>query len=156
MIRIFNRNRNAIGQLMAALIFLGTFGFLFMFDGFATKSQASGCCGGGEAAVTSFAADSSGDFGSGLPMDAESIGGCCGGQDEPIPSSSNNGGYTCGCVGSDGPCSCTMKNNCNGEGSRACPSSNSNCSVDLYVCANYCSGWCEIGGSAPCQGDCDG
>ena len=67
MIRIFNRNRNAIGQFMVALIFLGTFGFLFMFDGFAAKSEAKSCCGGGEAVVTTFTADSSGDFGSDIP-----------------------------------------------------------------------------------------
>ena len=155
MINVFYKNRNTIGQFMVALIFLGTFGFLFTYDRFVSKSQAGSCCSGGEAAVTSFAADSSSDFGSDIRMDAESAGGCYGGQDKPIPASSNNGGYTCGCVGSDGTCSCTMSNNCDGQGSRACPSSNSNCSVDLYVCANYCSGWCKIGGSAPCQGGCD-
>ena len=68
MINVFYKNRNTIGQFMVALIFLGTFGFLFTFDGFVSKSQASGCCGGGEAAATSFAADSSGDYSNEIPM----------------------------------------------------------------------------------------
>lgn len=125
MIRIFNRNRNAIGQFMAALIFLGTFGFLFMFDGFAAKSQASGCCGTSEAAVTTFAADSSGDFGSGLPMDAGSTGGCCSSQDKPIPSSSNNngdgdgdGGCDCACI--DGGCGSCGDSQCDGSKTQSC------------------------------------
>lgn len=100
MIRIFNRNRNAIGQFMVALIFLGTFGFLFTFDGFVSKSQASGCCGGGEAAVISFTADSSGDFGSDIPMDTSSQNHI---MNKVIPSSSNNNGDGDG----DGDCDCT-------------------------------------------------
>ena len=120
MIHVFYRNRNTIGQFIVALIFLGTFGFLFTYDGFVSKSQASGCCGG-EAAVTSFAADSSGDYGSVILMDAESTDGCCGGQDKVIPSSSNNGSTpTCptGANGCSYPSTCQeCKNNpiCTGD-----------------------------------------
>lgn len=98
MINVFYRNRNTIGQFMVALIFLGTFGFLFTYDGFVSKSAATSCCGGGEAAVTSFTADSSGDYGSDILMDA-ATGGCCGGENKVIPSSSNNGdGDPCDCL----------------------------------------------------------
>ena len=70
MIHVFYRNRNTIGQFIVALMFLGTFGFLFTYDGFVSKSQASGCCGGDGAKMASFAADSSGDYDSDIPMDA--------------------------------------------------------------------------------------
>ena len=113
MIRIFNCNRNAIGQFMVALIFLGTFGFLFTFDGFVSKSQASGCCSGGEAVVTSFAADSSGDFDSDVSVDAPAANGC-----QCVPGSictscakpNDCGGSTIGGCGSkNGTCTCSSK-----------------------------------------------
>ena len=136
MIRIFNRNRNAIGQFMVALIFLGTFGFLFMFDGFAAKSEAKSCCGGGAPTVTTFAADSSGDFGSEISMDAESSGGCCGGQDESIPSSSNNNGdEVCACGYQGCPSS-----SCSGCSTKSCSSVCNNC-----VCPSYCSNAGAVG-----------
>ena len=153
MINVFYKNRNTIGQFMVALIFLGTFGFLFAYDGFVSKSQASGCCGGGETAVTSFAADSSGDYSSDVPIEAEATDGCCGGKDNAILSSDSSG---CNCLGPDGPCICGSSTACGGSGSRACPSSNPNCSVEVTVCANYCKSWCVQGnGAAPCQGACD-
>ena len=157
MINVFYKNRNTIGQFMAALIFLGTFGFLFTFDGFVSKSEATSCCCSGEAVVTSFAADSSGDYGSDSSVDTSGIDGCCGGQDKFIPSSSsNNGGFDCGCVGGDpeGKCSCTPSSYCNGTGSRACPSDNPDCSIAVGVCTESCHSWCVIGGSPPCQGAC--
>ena len=76
MIHVFYRNRHTIGQFMVALMFLGTFGFLFTYDGFVAESTATSCCGGGEAAVTSFAADSSGDFDSDVPVDAPAANKC--------------------------------------------------------------------------------
>ncbi len=152
MIRIFNRNRNAIGQFMAALIFLGTFGFLFMFDGFAAKSQASGCCGGGEAAVTTFAADSSGDFGSGLPMDAGPTGGCCSSQDKPIPSSSNNNGDGDG----DGDCDCTcIEGGCGSCDENKCEeASHVDCEDGCgHTCPDDFHGCCSDKGTAYCPND---
>ena len=152
MIRIFNCNRNAIGQFMVALIFLGTFGFLFTFDGFATKPEAKGCCGGGEPAVTTFAADSSGDFGSDIPMDVESTDGCCGGQNKPIPSSSNNNGDGDG----DG-CECGLSCACNSpsdcDGTKTCPNVDApGCCFDdaKYVC--QCSSFCGGKGPTGCSG----
>ena len=104
MIHVFYRNRNTIGQFMVALIFLGTFGFLFTYDGFVAESTATSCCGGGEAAVTAFAVDSSGDFGSDIPTDASDPDGCYGGRAKLIPSSSNNDGDPdCDCLFEPGP-----------------------------------------------------
>ena len=108
MINVFYRNRNTIGQFMVALIFLGTFGFLFTFDGFVSESKASGCCGGGEAAVTSFAADSSGDFDSDVSMDAPAANGCECVQGSICSSCANAG--DCGPETKDGcggSCSCS-------------------------------------------------
>ncbi len=136
MIRIFNRNRNTIGQFMVALIFLGTFGFLFMFDGFAVKSEAKSCCGGGAPAVTTFAADSSGDFGSDTPMDAEATDGCCGGEGKVIPSSSNSNG--------DDPCDCLFEPGSSED--RECGSCASN-----YECGGPATG-CDMG--CPCSHPC--
>ena len=120
MINVFYRNRNTIGQFMVALIFLGTFGFLFTFDGFTAKSEAKSCCGG-EAAVTTFAADSSGDFGSDIPMDAEPIGGCCDKEDKVIPSSSNNNDEDTGCTCLDGNyCDECDTSDCGGTHERYC------------------------------------
>ena len=102
MIHVFYRNRNTIGQFMVMLILLGTFGFLFTYE-FVSDSQASGCCGG-EAAVTSFTADSSEDFGSDIPTDASDTDGCYGGQAKLIPSSSNSDGDPdCDCLFEPGP-----------------------------------------------------
>ena len=106
---------------MVALIFLGTFGFLFTYDGFAAKSEAKRCCGGGEAAVTTFAADSSGDFGSDIPMDAPVTSGCCGGEDKVIPSSSNNNDDSDDCTCLNGnPCSYCDSPPANGCGTNSC------------------------------------
>lgn len=138
MVNVFYKNRNTIGQFMVALIFLGTFGFLFTFDGFVPKLQASGCCSGGEAAVTSFAADSSGDYGSAIPMDAEPTDGCC--------------GADCTCLGTD--CgSCNDDNHCSKLpkiDQNACPKNNScegtdNCGCDGSICVNssQCNGACQ-------------
>ena len=107
MIHVFYRNRNTIGQLMVALIFLGTFGFLFTYDGFVAESTATSCCGGGEVAVTSFAADSSGDYGSAISMDAPSQNHII---HKVIPSSSNNGDSDCACI--SGGCGDCGKNKC--------------------------------------------
>ena len=120
MINVFYRNRNTIGQFMVALIFLGTFGFLFASDGFVSKSQALGCCGGGEAAVTSFAADSSGDYGSDILMDVEPTSGCCGGEDKVILSSSNSNSMPQCPTGGNG---CNFPDVCN-----ECYNTNQKCS----------------------------
>lgn len=146
MINVFYKNRNTIGQFMVALIFLGTFGFLFTFDGFVSKSQASGCCGGGEAVMTSFTADSSGDYGSAIPMDAEPTDGCSGGEDRVIPSTSNNG-TKCNCATS---CSCGSSSSC--DGAKTCPDA-STCCFDHtdgeYVC--QCSSYCGGKGPIKCK-----
>ena len=146
MIRIFNRNRNAIGQFMVALIFLGTFGFLFMFDGFAAKSEAKSCCGGGEAAMTTFAADSSGDFGSDLPMDAESTDGCCSETDTLSDSESN-----CPtCIEGVAGCNICSSDNACGGSDNGCKSGS-----ECYNSQRGCRGDCE---GKICKADkqCDG
>ena len=132
MIHVFYKNRNTIGQFMVALIFLGTFGFLFTFDGFVLDSQASGCCGGGEAAVTSFAADSSGDYGSDIPMDAPSSGGCCGGEDNASD---------CKCL-NDGETSCNTcgDSTCSGSQTQSCANT---CTSEGRQCGSVC---CKDGG----------
>ena len=154
MIHVFYKNRHTVGQFMVALILLGTFGFLFTCNGFVSESQALDCCSGGKAKTASFAADSSGDFGSDFPLNAETTRSCCSGEENAVFSSSSSG---CNCLGPDGPCSpCGSGSACGGSGLRTCPSNNPNCSVDTAVCANYCSEWCVQGnGGAPCQGKCD-
>ena len=137
MIKIFYRNRNTIGQFMVALMFLGTFGFLFTYDGFVSKSQASGCCGGGEATVTSFAADSSGDYGITILMDAEPTDGCCGEKDKIIPSSSNNNG-------DDEVCGCGYQN-CPGSGCSGCSTKSCSSVCNNCVCPSYCSNAGAVG-----------
>ena len=169
MIRIFNRNRNAIGQFMVALIFLGTFGFLFMFDGFAAKSEAKSCCGGGEAVVTTFTADSSGDFGSDIPMDASSQNHII---NKVIPSSSNsngdgdgdgNGDCDCACI--EGGCGSCGDNQCSGASTPSCdnrcegPGMGQSCGPDNFGCCRaqddeYCPND-DFADTECCQyGDC--
>jgi hypothetical protein len=162
MIHVFYKNRNTIGQFMVALIFLGTFGFLFTYDGFVSKSKATSCCCSGEAAVTSFASDSSGDFGSEIPMDAETVDGYDSGKDNIPISSSNSNSDDCDCLESDDPndtsygsCECPDGNyDCQLQ---TCRSDNLKCDVDEGTCANKCQGvWCSISEySGPCEGDCD-
>ena len=150
MIHVFYRNRNTIGQFMVALMFLGTFGFLFMYE-FVSGSQADSCCGGGEAAVSTFAADSSGDYGSEIPMDAEPTDGCGGGTNNLSASNS----YSCSCLSSYGTncgSTCTESNNCSSKTKRKCKGKdcyNSNTSnpckaniCDAYICdkASGCDG----------------
>jgi len=142
MINVFYRNRNTIGQFMVALIFLGTFGFLFTFDGFVSKSQASGCCGGSGAAVTYFASDSSGDFGSDIPMDVETTDGCCGGDDN-TPFNSINRAADCSCVSSQAPCSeCNSPNECGGKKKSGCKNCSCSNVCEEYVCTDgsQCNG----------------
>lgn len=142
MINVFYRNRNTIGQFMVALIFLGTFGFLFMFDGFTAKSEAKSCCGGAPA-VTTFAADSSSDYGSDVPIDAESTGGCCSGEGKVIPSSSNNSGDGCTCLGGN-PCSYCDSPPAGGCGTNSCPGGcgceSDCCTLDCKQAGDPCSG----------------
>ena len=127
MIHVFYRNRNTIGQFMVALIFLGTFGFLFTYDGFVAESTATSCCGGGEAAVTSFAADSSGDFGSDVPMDAEIPDGRYDRKGNIPFSSNNNGDDDCACIG--GGCgACSSTNKCSSASTVSCKTGCSNSS----------------------------
>lgn len=94
MIHVFYKNRHTIYQLMIVLMFVSGAIFMFTFDGTVSESQATGCCSGGESQATSFAADSSSDYGSDIPMDTSSIGKCCGGQ-LVLSSSSNSGSCTC-------------------------------------------------------------
>ena len=151
MIHVFYRNRNTIGQFMVALIFLGTFGFLFTYDGFVSKSQASGCCGGSEVVVSSFAADSSSDYGSDVPMEAEPTDGCGGGTDNGLNPSSERSGSSCNCLtgGLSGnyTCSssvCSSENNCG-------PSTVSSCNTDDGgACEDKISGD-DCGCSAVCK-----
>ena len=155
MINVFYKNRNAIGQLMVALIFLGTFGFLFMFDGFAAKSEAKSCCSGGTPAVTTFAADSSGDFGSDIPMDASSESHI---MHKIIPSSSNNNGDgdgdgNCDCTCIEGGCGSCGDNQCNQASSVSCvngcggPEGGDGCGPDYTYgcCGDYGKSYC------PCE-----
>ena len=147
MIHVFYKNRHTIGQLMVALMFLGTFGFLFTFDGFVSESGASSCCGGGEAAVISFAVDSSGDFGSDIPTDASDTDGCYGGQAKLIPSSSNNDGDPdCDCLfepGShqDRKCGSCADKSCDGSPQTSCSISGCDCN---YPCC-YAGQRCKVG-----------
>ena len=151
MINVFYRNRNTIGQFMVALIFLGTFGFLFTLDGFVSESQASCCCGSGESVVTTFASDSSGDYGSEIPMDVELIDGC-GSETDTLSDS----GYNCTCLkayNTDCGSTCSESSNCNSTTKRECEgacynSDTSNpCkknSCDAYICDkdSRCGGGC--------------
>ena len=148
MIHVFYKNRNTIGQFMVALMLLGTFGFLFTYDGFVSESQAANCCCSGEATVTSFAADSSGDYGSDIPMDAEPTDGCCGDDSEATIFS----GINCTCLGTD--CgSCNEDNDCSNldkSDQNACPEKNNckgtdNYSCDGSICVNssQCNGACQ-------------
>lgn len=114
MINVFYRNRNTIGQFMVALIFLGTFGFLFTYDGFVSKSEATSCCCSGEAVVTSFASDSSGDYGSEIPMDVE----VSSKTNHTSPSSSGNGDSDCKCI--SGGCGECGTNRCSSASSVSC------------------------------------
>ncbi len=151
MINVFYRNRNTIGQFMVALIFLGTFAFLFTYNGFAAKAEAKGCCGGGAPAVTTFAADSSGDFGSDIPMDAEPAGGCCG-EADTLSGSSESNCSTC-IEGSSGCSICSSDNACGGD-QDGCPSKN-----ECYNGKRGCRGGCDgkiCKSATPCDGQCDG
>ena len=153
MINVFYKNRNTIGQFMVALMFLGTFGFLFTYDGFVSESTAAGCCGGGEAAVTSFAADSSGDYGSDIPMDAESSDGCRGEMDTLSDSSeSNSSESNCfSCIDDGQDCTvCPNYKDCGISDQPGCPSdsgcnnSKDSCTCDSWICDmdTDCGGGC--------------
>ena len=145
MINVFYKNRNTIGQFMVALIFLGIFGFLFTSDGFVSKSQASGCCGGGETAVTSFAADSSGDYGSAIPMDAPSTGGCCGGEDNDIDCKCLNDGQT--------SCNACEKNSkCTSSQTQSCANT---CTSESRRCGEVCCTDMDFGEYCPSDGNAD-
>lgn len=138
MIHVFYRNRNTIGQFMVALMFLGTFGFLFTYDGFVSKSAATSCCGGGEAVVTSFTADSSGDFGGDVPMDVEVTDGRYGGKDNIPFSSDNNGDSDCACIsggcGECGSSKCSSSSNPSCETRCEGPGGGNICGPDNYGC----------------------
>ena len=146
MIHVFYKNRNTIGQLMVALIFLGTFGFLFTFDGFGSKSEATSCCCSSEAAATSFAADSSGDFGSDILIDAPAISGCDGDSDIGILDNAQ-----CTCLGTNcGACNRNLE--CSGNNKPGCPDSNNcknteSCSCDGRICGKKS----KCSGSGPCS-----
>ena len=130
MIHTFYRNRHTIGQFMIALMFVSGSVFMFTFDGFVSESGTSGCCGGGEAKVASFAADSSADYGSTVPMDVEPTGGCHGGTDNGPNPSSERSGSSCNCLtaGISGSYTCSSSV-CSSE--NACgPSTVSSCNTD--------------------------
>lgn len=110
---------------MIALMFVSGSVFAFTYDGFVFKSEAASCCSsGGEAAVTSFAVDSSGDFGDDSPMDTEVTDDCCGGKNNPLPASSfSNSTPTCptGGNGCSYPSTCQeCKNNSVCSGGAGC------------------------------------
>ena len=160
MINVFYRNRNTIGQFTVALMFLGTFGFLFTFDGFVSDSQASGCCGGGKLMVTTFASDSSGDYGSDIPMDASSQSHI---MNKVIPSSSNNNGDDdCDCACIEGGCDSCGSSQCSGSETVDCDSrcdDKANCGPDADPpCCDekgdeYCPNDIYSGGDC-CNADC--
>ncbi len=145
MIHVFYKNRNTIGQFMVALIFLGTFGFLFTYDGFVAESTATSCCGGGEAAVTSFAADSSGDFGGDVPMDAETLDSRYSRKGNIPFSSDSNGDSDCKCIGSS--CGDCGSSTCSGASSVSC---DSRCDES---CPNQYKSCCSTKGDKYCPND---
>ena len=153
MIHVFYKNRNTIGQFMVALMFLGTFGFLFTYDGFVAESTATSCCGGGEVVVSSFTVDSSGDYGSDIPMDVELTGGCHGGTDNGPNPSSESSGSSCNCLtgGLSGSYTCSS-NVCSSE--NACGQNTvSSCNTDEGgVCEDKISGD-DCGCNAVCKLD---
>lgn len=148
MINVFYKNRNRIGHLMVALMFVGAFGILISYDGFILTSQAASsiCCGGQQ--TTSFAADSSGTYGSDIPMDAESTGNCCGGENAALIYSS----YSEDCDDSSGCNDCdTVDCRCVEDsssccGPRTCAPGDGGCNTGCYDddddnvcnCANTC------------------
>lgn len=148
MINVFYKNRNTIGQFMVALMFLGTFGFLFASDGFVSKSEATSCYCSGEAAVTSFAADSSGDYSSYVSIDAEAVG-CCGKNDNPVPSGSNSSG--CGSCDED-DCNCSSASGC--SGSRGCTNPNTQACMEGGTNRCDCSSYCGSGGNCSLESPC--
>ena len=149
MINVFYRNRNTIGQFMVALIFLGTFGFLFTYDGFVSKSQASGCCCGGEVVVTSFAADSSGGYGSNIPMDTEPTDGCGDGTDNLSEFSESE--CRCNTVGCGS--ACPDPNDCGPSTQDGCPPTNSCYNKQEKSCEGICEGTiCNR--QSQCGGNC--
>jgi len=87
---------------------------------------------GGQSVVFPFAADSSGYFGSDIPMDTASIGG---GDTNAAPSSSNNssGNNSSSNNDDDEPCECLG----GGCGSTSCSTSDPNCGIAS------CGGGCE-------------
>ena len=144
MIHVFYRNRNTIGQFMVALMFLGTFGFLFTYDGFVSKSEATSCCCSGEAVVTFFAADSSGDFGSDTPVDTLATSDCSADSDIDIFA---NGNGPCNCTGTNCGNACNRNLECSGNNKPGCKDGNScsntdSCSCDGRICGkkSQCSG----------------
>ena len=122
MIHVFYKNRHKVGQFMIALVFVSGAVFAFTFDRFVSESGATGCCSGGGATVTSFAADSSGDFGGDIPTDTEVTDHCCGGKDNPLPASSfSNSTPTCptggnGCSYPSTCQECKVNSVCSGGG----------------------------------------
>lgn len=149
MINVFYRNRNTIGQFMVALIFLGTFGFLFTFDGFVSKSEATSCCCSGEAVVTSFTTDSSGDFGSEVPMDVEPTAGC--GDSTNNPTEFNESKCTCNTVSCGNACS--KADACGPNTQDGCPSPNSCYNKQQQSCEGLCEGTiCKR--QSQCGGNC--
>ena len=124
MIHVFYKNRHTIWQFMIALMFVSGAIFMFTFDGAVSESQATGCCGGGEAEVTFFATDSSGGFGGSIPTDTTVTDDCCGGKDNPLPASSfSNSTPTCptGGNGCSYPSTCQeCKNNSVCSGGAGC------------------------------------
>ena len=145
MTHVFYKNRHAIGQLMIALMFVSGSIFIFMFssDGFVSKSEATSCCCSGEAVVTSFAADSSGDYGSDIPMDVELTDGCSSGTDASAFVSSSLSS-SCNCLGAHKDCGLCDSSRCNGGS--YCPTYTS-CSQEDTECAHYCQDepWCSKG-----------
>ena len=133
---------------MIILMFLSGAVFMFSFNGFGSKSQASSCCGG-EAAVTSFAADSSGDYGSDVPVETSAIDGYCGGQDELILSSSSNGDSDCACLyepgsSQDRKCGSCATTSCNGSPQTSCSKPGCDCNSSCCYAGQRCKvGLCE-------------
>ena len=147
MIHVFYKNRHTLYRFMVALMFVSGAIFLFTFDGEVSESQATSCCGGGGATLTSFAADSSGDHGSEIPMDASGTDGCRGGQNELISSSSSNSGDPdCTCLyepgsSQDRKCGSCADKSCNGSPQTSC--SKSGCNCDRSCC--YAGQRCKVG-----------
>ena len=143
MSKMLKTHRNAIGNLMITLLFVGGCIFLLTGSWDASESEAAtGCCGGGEATLV-----------------AETTGGCCGGTNKAPRFA---GDADCACIantaghGKDAKCGLCGENHCGDEtDGKTCASSCNNdpacgptgtkCNIAEAFCVNsddtrFCQG----------------